>query len=70
MTHEAMVKRFKYLTNTTSTAIKKGYPKKDIKCGVCDRVLSEDDFPVMEYVKTKSGSENFYHHDCVLNAWK
>ena len=39
-------------------------------CGVCDRVLSEDDFPVMEYVKTKSGSENFYHHDCVLTAWK
>ena len=65
MTHEAMVKRFKYLTNTTPTAI-----KKDIRCGVCDKVLSEDDFPVMEYVKTKSGSENFYHHDCVLTAWK
>lgn len=35
MTHEAMVKRFKYLTNTTPTAIKNGYTKKDIKCGVC-----------------------------------
>ncbi len=74
MTHDAMVKRFKYLSNTTTTAIKKGYPKKEIRCGRCGQVIQESELDgcgddAIEYVETKRKDEFFYHHKCILGGF-
>lgn len=60
MTRESVVKKFKFASNTTASAIKKGYPRKEIKCPSCGKVLSEADFDNMEYVLTGSGTEKFF----------
>ncbi len=60
MTRESVIKKFKFVTNTTASAIKKGYPKKEIRCSSCDKVLSDADFDSMEYAFESSGEEKFF----------
>lgn len=67
VTKDFMVRRFRYLSNTTPTAIKKGYPKKEIQCNLCGGVLTEDDFDDMEYIQTHDKDEHFYHRKCIKN---
>ncbi len=42
-----------------------------VRCQGCRReIRSDDDLSGVEYVKTKRGTELFFHADCVDEVWK
>lgn len=59
MTHEQMWKRYKTLMKDKPSDYK-------IRCHLCNEVIGEGD-PDIEYSKTKSGSELFFHGACAAH---
>lgn len=42
-----------------------------VKCQGCGTyICSDEDLSEVEYVKTKRGSEWFFHRSCMNNVWK
>lgn len=46
-------------------------PVRKVRCQGCgEYILSDQDLAGVEYVKTKRGSEWFFHTQCMGNIWK
>lgn len=43
------------------------FAEHEIRCNICGKIIEEGD-PGIEYCKTKRGSENFFHREC-LRSW-
>lgn len=42
-----------------------------VKCQGCgEEILSDQDLTNVEYVKTKRGTDFFFHHGCADKVWK
>lgn len=44
--------------------------KAPVICPGCDEAIREDDLEIIEYIKTKRGTEIFLHRGCVEKVWR
>lgn len=42
--------------------------RKNPCCGKCGKEITERDLTKVELIKTKSGSQSFYHRECILSG--
>lgn len=51
--------------------MKRKTPVRKVKCQGCGKEICSDyDLSGVEYVKTKRGTEMFFHAGCMNNVWK
>lgn len=67
---EKMLKKYRYLTNTTKSAIDKKYPVKELPCIICGKPITEQDVNRENCEATvNKGSWSFFHRACMhLNS--
>lgn len=54
-----------------TSRVKNGTQVKKVKCQGCGiYICSDEDLSEVEYVKTKRGSEWFFHRSCINEVWR
>ena len=66
MDQNALLIKYKYASNTTKTAIEKGYKTKEVLCCICNKPISleEAEAGIIEYSKSSHGHGVFFHRQC------
>lgn len=71
ISEEKMIKKYRFLTNTTESAKKKMLPQKEVLCTVCNKEVTDTDLAMNNVGCTVKGDEwRFFHKDCYKNCFK
>ena len=71
MKEEAIRKRIHAVGSPTGRVKPRGYSVNRIRCQGCGKWILEDgEIGEVEYVRTKRGTEFFFHHRCFGGIWK
>ena len=66
ITREKMLRKYRYLTNTTKTAQKKKYLAKELPCIICGKPITEQDVEIDNCEAVAKGKIwKFFHKDCM-----
>ena len=61
LSREKMLKKYRFLTNTTKSAIEKRLPVKELPCSICGKPIAEIDCEA----NVNKGTWTFFHNQCV-----
>lgn len=65
ISEEKMIKKFKFMTNTTEAAKKKMLPEKQIFCLICNNIITERQVYEHEVnCKVDGNTWKFFHNKC------
>ena len=63
---EKMLKKYRFLTNTTKSAIDKGYPIRELPCLICNKPITQQDVDSDNCeANVSSGHWTFFHRTCI-----
>lgn len=66
MEREKMLKKYRYLTNTTKTAKERQYLEKELPCKICGKPITEQDVESDNCEATvRKGDWSFFHRTCI-----